>query len=309
MTAVGVADTAARGHGNVVPGAYRGVAVSTVECDLDEEHLRAHFTGLDAYRRTRFIVARRGDQCAVLAVDKASEQPLFAPITRVDLLAGPQECAYLRCPDVDTAVPTALAAAALREAPGARAVVVEGRYAHVNFILDPHPLQLTVREVVPPHPAKLVDQVQRVLDVSEELPPMVLLPEVVDLSDLAAGEPADAYLLPCRGGGATVGAATISYLDEHPPRPDSGDWVLVGCERSQQIHTWFYGEQARQVDFCPRRRVGGAGGAVLAKCCLLELEIAEDEDCVVVPWGASLGQVAQALAVVARRWDPAWAPA
>ena len=76
--------------------------------------------------------------------------------------------------------------------------------------------------------------------------------------------------------------------------------MLVGCERSQQIHEWFYGERAEQVDICPRRSGPSVAGAVLTKCCLLEQDIDVEDGRVVVPWGASLSQISEALAVIAR---------
>ena len=291
---------------NLVPGAYRGVAVTFVDGELDESSLARHFVGREAYRRTRFIVVRKRDQTAIVAVQKESEQPLFSPITALQLLVGPADCAYVVDPDVDTAVPTALARAALNRAPGMRGVVVQGRYAHVSFIVDPAPLRVTVREVVPPYPAKLLDQAQRILDLAEQLPPMELVPDVVELGHLALTSPAAAYLLPCRGGSVSIEGAAVQYLDERPPRDT---WLLLGCERSQQIHEAFYGERAPQVDICPRKRSAGTG-AILAKCCLLETHNEVEADrTVVVPWGASLGQIFDALAILAREWEPTWAPA
>jgi hypothetical protein len=291
---------------NVVPGAYRGVAVTSFDGELDESALARHFVGREAYRRTRFIVVRNGDETAIVAVQKESEEPLFSPITGLRLLVGPAECAYVEDPEVDTAVPTALARAALRQAPGMRGVVVQGRFAHVSFIIDPVPLRVTVREVVPPYPAKLLDQAQRVLGLAETLPPMELVPDVVEFDQLAQGGTATSYLLPCRGGGVSIEGATVRYLDERPVREE---WLLLGCERSEQIHESFYGERAPQVDICPRKRPGG-GGATLAKCCLLETHNEVDADrTVVVPWGASLALIADALATLAREWEPTWAPA
>lgn len=295
---------------NVVPGEYRGVAVSSVDCELDEDALRRHFMGREAYRRTRFIVVRNGSQTAIVLVRKESDDPLFAPIASVQLLVGPSECAYVEDAEVDTAIPTALARAALKHAPGHRGVVIQGRYAHVSFIIDPAPLRVTVREVVPPYPAKLFDQTRRLLDVAEHLPPIELIADVVELDALAAGTPSTSYLLPCRGGGvsfdgtAVVGAGA-AYLDE---RPEHRDWTLIGCERSQQIHQWFYGDRAPQVDICPRRRTGGVG-AILTKCCLLEKHIEIDDGRVIVPWGASLGQISEALTALAAQWEPSWTPA
>jgi hypothetical protein len=289
---------------NVVPGAYRGVAVTSFAGELDEGALTRHFVGREAYRRTRFIVVRNSDETAIVAVQKESEEPLFSPITALQLLVGPAECAYVVDPEVDTAVPTSLARAALSQAPGTRGVVVHGRYAHVSFIIDPVPLRVTVREVVPPYPPKLLDQAQRVLGLAETLPPIELVPDVVEFDQLAQGGTATSYLLPCRGGGVSIEGATVKYLDERPAREA---WLLLGCERSEQIHESFYGERAPQVDICPRKRPG-RGSPTLAKCCLLETHNEVDADrTVVVPWGASLALIADALAKLAREWEPTWA--
>ncbi|MQA12767.1 MAG: hypothetical protein GEV09_00955 [Pseudonocardiaceae bacterium] len=296
-------------HGpNVVPGRYRGVSVATLPAgvELAESSLRAHFLGREVYRRTRFVVARRGAQTALLAVTRESDTELFTPVVDVALLAGPDECAYVHEPETDTAIPSMLAATAAAAAPGTRAVVVHGRSGHVNFIIDPRPLRIVVREVVPPEQAKLLDQARRVLTVAEELPPIELVAELVDLAELAATRPADHYLLPCRGSGGEVPGATISYLDE---RPDRADWTLLGCTRSRQIHRWFYGDDAPHVDFCPRRAAVAVAGPVLSKCCLQEEHLEESEGCVSVPWGSSLEQVRTALGRLAAQREPAWAPA
>jgi hypothetical protein len=233
-------------------------------------------------------------------VGKQSGQPLFSPVTTVTVLARADETALVEAPDVDTAVPTQLARAAAEHAPGARCVIVRGLYGHVSFILDPAPVRIRVLEVVPPWPPKLVDQLRRVLDVAEDLPPVELVPELVDLRDLAARRPASRYLFPCRAGqgGAQDVEADVSYLDEIPPREP---WTLVGCARSRSIHDWFYGGDVPQVDMCPRNLASG-DGLLLTKCCLLEVRVACDGDTVVVPWGASLAQISEGLrlAVAAR---------
>ena len=306
---------------NLVPGRYRGVAVARWAGPFDEESLRAGFVGREAYRKTRFLVVRPpvggdggGGPVALLAVHRASDEELFSPIVAVDLLAGPADCAFLVRPDLDTAVPSLLAAAAAA-VPGARAVVVQGRYEHVNVILDPDPLRIVVREVVPPHPAKLADQARRVLEVTEGLRPIRLETRAVDLADLARVHPAEHYLLPCRGGGSEVPDATVSYLDE---RPAPADWTLLGCERSRQIHHWFYGRDAPRVDFCPKADVAVEGpGAVLTKCCLQQEDLDEGvvqgpdgpTTWVSVPWGSSLEHVRDALGRLAERGGPPWSPA
>lgn len=291
---------------NLIPGRDRAVSVAWVDEPLTESFLRRHFLGREAYRRTRYIVVRHAHEVVVLRVRRSPDEQLFSPITAVEVLADPGDTAFVLAPAVDTTVPSAMVAAAAALAPHARCVVVQGRYEHVNFVCDPRPLPVRVVEVVPPEPAKLVHQVRRVLDVAEELPPIEVMPEIVDIRRLAATRPADHYLYPCRGGGVAIENAATSYLDERPPR---ADWCLVGCTRSAQLHRWFYGDLPPMVSSCPRELAGAdPATATLTKCCLLEEGLEVDALQVTVGWGATLAEVEAGLHQLARTLEPTWSP-
>jgi len=294
---------------NLTPDRYREVSVTAADPPLTAAAVRRRLLGREVYRRTRFVVLRSAGHTALAAVTKADDVPLFAPVTGVEVLALPEETAWVEAPEVDVGVPSQLARVARERAPHARCVVVAGRHAHVGFLLDPVPVRVRVVDVGPPYPAKLVDQARTVLDVAEDLPPVELLADVIDLAALAATRPAQRYLFPCRGSGLVLGAEP-AYLDERPP---DADWVLVGCARSREIHRWFYGRDAPCVDMCPRRlaRTGesAAPAATLTKCCLLEEEAFElDGGCAVVPWGASLALVRAALAGLVAAEERTWSP-
>ncbi len=275
---------------NLMPDRYRQVAIADVDLDLSRRSIEEFFLGRETYRRTRYVVVVAEGSMALIRVEKDSEEPLFSPITGVELIAGRDECALIRDPEADTGIPSHLAVAAQRHAPDKRCVAVIGRYEHLSFIVDPQPLEIVVRDVVPPHPAKLVDQARRIIDMSEDLPPIVLVPDVVDLDDLVDGT--GEYLLPCAGAATDDGRANLSYLDQ---RPQYRDWTLVGCARSQQIHRWFYGRDAPTRDFCPRQRATDDGKVVLTKCCLLESGMEVRDTVVYVPWGSTLAGVREGL--------------
>jgi hypothetical protein len=299
---------------NLVPSQYRNVSVADVPVALDEESLSAYLLGRPVYRRTGYLVARHGEASAVVQVSKESEQPLFSPVTAVSVIARPEETAVVDAPDADTAVPTQLARVAARQAPGARCVIVRGRYGHVNFILDPAPIRIRVVEVVPPWPAKLADQLSRMLEVADDLPPVELVPDLVDLDALAATQPARHYLFPCRAGhpgqDGPPALIPVSYLDEIPER---APWTLIGCARSRSIHDWFYGDDdVPMVDMCPRKLArhddSSASVPVITKCCLLEDKVSSDGNLVIVPWGASLAQIREGLELAITAARPASAP-
>ena len=284
----------------LVPDRYREVSVTDVDVPLRAGPLLGLLRSRPVYRRTRFVIARHEGAAALVEVRTQPAGGLFRDVAQASLLAGPDDVAWVVRPELDPGVPSDLARAAA-DAPAARCVVLEGRYGHISFVLDSAPLRLHVLDVVPPEPAKLVDQVRRLLDTAEDLPGILPVPEVVDVAALVPPGATGDYLLPCRGGGTALPGTTVHYLDEVPPRRD---WTLVGCARSRAVHQALYGADVRQVDTCPRalaRDVDLAPGEVLlTKCCLLEEHVEVDGRTVVVPWGASFGHLREALEAAVR---------
>ena len=254
--AAGVIAAGGRHARNVVPGAYRGVAVATVDCELDEAtspplHRPRGLPADPLHRRRATGPRRRSSPC-----DKESDDRCSRRSRRFELLAGPAGLRLRRAtPRSTPPSPPRWPGPPCSTRPARAVVVVQGRYGHVSFIIDPAPLRVTVREVVPPSPAKLLDQTRRVLDVAEHLPPIELVAGRRRARRARRGSTVDR--LPAavpRRRASSVDGADDAYLDE---RPGTRDWTLIGCERSQQIHEWFYGERAPQVDICPRKRTGG----------------------------------------------------
>ena len=85
----------------------------------------------------------------------------------------------------------------------------------MNFIWRPAPLTILVTEVIPPHPAKLLAMAEQVVGYDEDLPPVSLALDAVDVRELVAANPAAHYLLPCRGSSLRR-ARDVSFLDCHP---------------------------------------------------------------------------------------------
>lgn len=277
---------------NTMTRPYRGLSVQETDVPLTEADLVPFLLGREVYRRTDYLVFRNGEDSAVVAVRKASAEPLFSPVVEARVLAGPDEVVSISSPETDVGNATALARAALAHAsPNARAYVVQGRYEHVNFIWEPAPMRIRVTEVIPPEPPKLFAMAEQVVAFDEDLPPIDLVPDLVDIRELTAGHPAKAYLLPCRGSGVQV-AGELAFLDTRPSQ--RLDWLMVGCERSVQFHRHFYGDEPPRVDICPRK-TRDLTTPTLAKCCLLERGVEFEAASAVVPWGSNLDEIRLAL--------------
>ena len=154
------------------------------------------------YRRTEFIVATCGDERALVQVEREDEDGILVGVRDARILARPDEVAFVDDESVDTGNASQLA----RVAKDRRVTVVQGRFQHVNFIYEPAPLRIRVLEVVPPHPPKLLEMAQAVLDFDEDLPPVALDFEAIDMRELAREHPAGHYLFPCRCAGLDLDA-------------------------------------------------------------------------------------------------------
>lgn len=284
---------------NFVPLPYRHVSVQPYKGKWTEKAITDHLLGRDSYRRTDYIVLHDEEECscAVVRVVKKDPEPLFSPIVDVQVLALPDRCKWVEDPEVDTGNRTALAekALALGILPD-WTLVVRGRYAHTNFIYHPDPLRIKVAEVLPPAQPKLYEMAKLVLQYSD-LPAIHLELAPIYMEELAKQHAANnGYLIPCRASGMELDVP-VHYLDEHP---DYQDWVMIGCERSNQIHEHFYGHAPKRIEVCPRKLIEKSDQPTLVKCCLLENHIEVEGNYAVVPWGATLQHVEEALLALVR---------
>jgi hypothetical protein len=292
---------------NTITRPYRGLSVQEVDIPLTPAEIGTLLRGREIYRRTAFLALRAGSATALVAVRPEHPDQLFSPVAELRVLSGPATTVWIDEPTADVGNASSLAATALaHQRDGALAYLIKGRFEHVNFIWRPAPVTVHVTEVIPPHPPKLLAMAEQVVGYDEDLPPLTLVLDAVDVRELMAAHPAPHYLLPCRGsgaasasgdvvsGGVAASGGDVSFLDCHPPeRPD---WLLIGCDRSRQFHQHFYGSEPRRVELCPKlRAVGPPGARVLTKCCLLERGVQVDGETAVVPWGANLDEVRAAL--------------
>ncbi len=284
---------------NFVPLPYRRVSFQPYEGDMTETAIREHLLAREVYRRTDIVVLHKAEQeLAVAAVQRVESDALFTRVEAVEVLALPADCAFILSSETDPANRSALAKLAHAHGLGSNQMaVVQGAFDHINIIHRPDPLILRVVEVSPPDPPKLYKMAEQVLSYAD-LPPICLDLERIDLRELSKNGPAEAYLVPCRSGGLEDLGAPVYFLDERPPV--RCPWTLIGCERSLQFHRHYYGDEPPRVEMCPRKLAPASDRPTLLKCCLLEFGIEQEGMTAIVPWGADLAMVEQALGLLSR---------
>lgn len=283
------------------PSHCKEVSVRGVDFELTEEGIQSFLSGKRAYIRTRFYVFHSGDDWAVAEIEKTDENSVLKEIASVRVLSLPSETAFVDDPSLE--VLSASVMGALQRKSGAKCIVVRGKSEHVSFFVEEEPKTLTLFDVVPPAPSKLVSIVESVLE--SDLQDVCVSYDVseVDLNDIASGIAGGRVMFPCRASGLSSSLPT-HYLDETKDLSEEqlDEVTLVGCSLSARIFKAVYGREPRLLNMCPKdlARARGIEGPVLVKCCKVKEGFELEGDMAVVPWGTRSSEVASALRALLR---------
>jgi hypothetical protein len=283
------------------PSHCKEVSVKTVDFKLTEQSIRGFLSGKRAYIRTRYYVFNSGLEWAVAMIVRRPTNDILQEISSVHILSLPHETAFVEDSSLD--VLSASLMGSLREKVGRKCVVVKGKAEHVSFFIDEPPLEVTVFDVVPPAPSKLVSLVQNALET--DLQDKYVKPTYIetDLNDLAARAETGMTMFPCRASGLGRGKKAM-YLDETPSlsKEEIENVTLVGCSLSARIFKAVYGIEPRMINMCPKdlAKERGVEGPLLLKCCRVREGFESDGKVAVVPWGARATEVSAALRSILR---------
>jgi hypothetical protein len=275
----------------MLPDHCKDVSVREVGFDLTEDAILENSRDKKAYTRTTYIILRHGCEHAIVRVVKQEGKELFRPITSIEVLALPEDTVFVRDDELDVLNPAQMARTAM-DHPG-KFVVVQGLFNHTSFIKADDVMELSVLEVVPPHPAKLSVLVEKALAAGLVGPPVVPISEAVDLNDLVGEARTETVMFPCRASGITSGRIVL-FLDETPSL--AGELTLVGCDLSKRIFQHTYRRRPTHfVNMCPRDLAPRDGKKRIVKCCKVREGYEVDGDLAIVPWGATVQEVAAAI--------------
>lgn len=283
------------------PSHCKEVSVKTVKFKLTEESIKEFLKGKRAYIRTRFYAFNSDDEWAVALIVKKLSNDILQEIASVHILSLPHETSFVDDPTME--VLSASMMGALRESLGTKCVVVRGRAEHISFFIQEPPYELTVLDVVPPRPSKLVWLVQNALET--ELQDVYVKYKMVelDLNEIASKATTKITMFPCRASGLDSGKRTL-YLDETPQLSpeDLKEVTLVGCSLSARIYKAIYGLEPKLVNMCPLdlAKEMGVKGPLLVKCCKVKEGFDPKGEVVSVPWGARAHEVSGAIRAVIR---------
>jgi hypothetical protein len=277
-------------EGAMLPDHCKDVSVRDVEFPLTPENIAKEIKGKKAYTRTSHIILRRGNEAAVVRVEKKAGPELFRPIIGYDILSLPEDTVIVKHDGVDVLSPSQMALVS-RTHPG-KMVIVQGLFAHVSFVKDLQGNDLHVLDVVPPSPSKLSVLVERALLCGAIDLPIVPVVEDIDLNELEKRVGTRGVVFPCRASGITSGKE-VHFLDETPTL--EGDVTLIGCDLSRRIYESVYRRRPSWINMCPQDIAPKDQNYRIVKCCRVREGFELKGRTAIVPWGATVPEVVAAI--------------
>jgi hypothetical protein len=274
----------------MLPGHCKDVAVKVVDFPLTKDNIDRAIVGKKAYTRCdHYILVNHKDRAVVRIVKKEGKE-LFRDIIEHQILALPQDIVFVQdaCVDVLNRPQMALM---MKAHPG-KVVVVQGMFEHISFVQPGEVLDLYVLDTVPPRPSKLSVLVGRAMAAGLIDLPIVPVFEEIDVQKLGLGVETPAVLFPCEASGLTSSKETY-YLDQMPAIDK--EVTMVGCDLSERIYRSRYHGQIERIEMCPRELAPKDGRKRLVKCCRVRNGHEIEGDLAIVPWGATVMEVAAAI--------------
>lgn len=264
-----------------MPLPYNRVSVQNVAFPFNKESIQNFFQNKICYFRTDYIVLRQNSNMCIVSIKKNKFNAIFSKITEVELLSTPEKTHFVEIEDVDTANRSEMSSLFRKEGYAEdQFLVVKGAFGHINFISGSGSYDLKLLDNSPPT-SRLLDLVQKVLQTTN-LPPIQLTIELNDIEELSKQAKNSNVLLPCEFE-SNLSQKSVFYLDQHPPILD---WALVGCDRSLEIHSEFYGcKPSEFLNTCPLLKKDETGPTI-RRCCRLDRQATIFGKHLTVPWGS-----------------------
>lgn len=274
----------------MLPGHCKDVAVKDVSFPLTRENIDRAIAGKRAYTRCDHYVLRNGEDLAVVRVVKEEGKELFRPIVEHEVVSLPQTTVFIQDDSVDVINAPSMARIAQRHP--SMTVVVEGMFNHISFIEPTEVLELMVVDVVPPSPSKLSVLVERALVSGLIDLPVVPSYQEIDLNEKVQEVTTEGVLFPCQASGL-VAPGNVYYLDQMPTI--AGNVTLIGCDLSARIYRTLYKDEVPRIEMCPQELAPRDGRKLLVKCCKVRDGFQIKDGMAIVPWGATVLEVAGAI--------------
>jgi hypothetical protein len=266
------------------------VSIRDVSENLTEDGIAKLMDGWTSYIMTEYLVLRKKDDLAVIHLVEGPGTGLLRKLASYNIVSMPQDTVFVDDPDVDVLNMPAMARLQ-RKHPG-KTVVISGMFSHVNIGSGIKPLKLRIIDDVPPLPSKLGILVRKALDSGYINLPILTEELDIDISSKVQGVRTEAVMFPCKVSG--LKADIPYYFLDGTPHVDCSV-TLIGCNLSKRIYDEVYGVDVPFIDVCPADNIIHDGVRTIVKCCRVKSGHEMDGNVALVPWGATVPEIVDAI--------------
>jgi len=284
----------------MIPQHCGDVGIAEVSFPLTEKNLRKHFLGRRSYTKTKFCAVQSGKDWAVIQISKRRTRNLFQPVEDIKVLSLPERTCFVHDPDLDVLHIGNLLK--VQSSHPGKMVIFQGSFEHISFVDIKVPARIRVIDIVPPRPSKLESIVKGLVGESSSL--LKIDFETIDILDLVKDTKADVLLFPCRssydGMANKISERKQYFLDQAPELTEKQikSSLLVGCPLSARIFEEIYGSKPNLANICVRESKRATNGIpTISRCCKIKKDVDVSDNLILVPWGANVCEVAEALRV------------
>jgi hypothetical protein len=267
----------------------KDVSMRDVDFEITEESIASMMDGWRSYVRTEFLILRHDDDYAVIELIKEPGTELFRSLAGFRIVSMPEDTVFHEDPGLDVLNTPALARLQAQY-PG-KCVVMRGMFSHINFIRGLEPERLLVVDNIPPTPAKLGVLVDIALGSGYIDHPIVKEERIIDMAGKVPEVKTEAVMFPCRVSNLSSDKP-FYFLDDAPELEH--EVTLIGCHLSERIFRSLYGKDAPFINVCPAD-FADPGCKCIAKCCKVKNGHVIDGNVALVPWGATVPEVVEAI--------------
>jgi hypothetical protein len=279
----------------MMPEHCRHVSIRKVDFQLDIDNIRQKLMGTKIYKGTDYLILNYKEKYCIVRIGKTPRRSLFWEVTSVESISGVEDTIFVINSDVDVLNKNSMGSL-LAEFPN-KTIVVQGKFEHVSFISQEPILELTVLEVIPPEPPKVIALTKDLLKFRSFSKPLNLKEKIVNIYEMLNNSDDHTILLPCHA--SRSGAdREIKYLDEFPKlnSEEKAEITLAGCDLSLRIFKDVYDFEPNFINTCPAKLAEGLAkdGPVLVKCCAAK-KPERKGNLYMVPWGVTYDDIEKIL--------------
>jgi len=269
-----------------------------VNFPLIKENITKELVGKKIYHKTCYIILINNNERTVIKIIKKFNDNIFWKIKNIQILSLPDNTIFIENDNIDV-LNKFLMMNIAKEYNGL-IVVVKGKFEHVSFVKYEKGININVLDVAPPYPVKLPYLIEEVLGSGLINSAVEVNDIILDLNDIIKNVKSKSVMLPCHVSSISdiKWSGDIFYLDRNPDLPENeiNHLTLIGCDSSLKIFEEIYNFTPPFINICPKKLLEEqqVNGPTVIRCCGIT-EFEAYDNIALVPWGASITDVGEAL--------------